>query len=48
MKLYIYLTLISVASLLTSSCVSRTTTSEKGETEKKTVWIWQDDYKKEK
>ena len=48
MKLFLYLTMIT-ASMLTCSCVSRTTNTEKGygedETEKKIIWIWQDEYK---
>jgi hypothetical protein len=52
MKNYLFLTLIIAASILTSSCVSRTTSSEKGygadTTEKKIIWIWQDEYRKEK
>ena len=52
MKLSLALPLIAAVSLLTSSCVSRTTSSEKGygedATEKKIIWIWQDEYRKEK
>lgn len=52
MKYYLIFTLLAGASLLTSSCVSRTTSAEKGfgadSEEKKIVWIWQDEYRKEK
>lgn len=49
MKLFNSVVLLAILSLLGSGCVSRTTTSEKGygedTTEKKILWIWQDEYR---
>ena len=48
MKLFGSLALLAVISLLQTACVSRTTTVEKGfeneVTEKKLIWIWQDEF----
>ena len=44
--------LLSVVTILSSACVSRTTTVEKGYgedvTAKKIVWIWQDEFRNSK
>ena len=44
--------LLSAVTVLSSACVSRTSTVEKGfgedQTEKKIVWIWQDEYRNSK
>jgi len=44
--------LLSVVTVLSSACVSRTSTIEKGYgedlTEKKIVWIWQDEFRNSK
>lgn len=51
MKPIFSIILISVVTILSCSCVSRTVSSsaplgKEGKTvEKKTVWIWQDDYR---
>ena len=49
MKCFSAIVLLAAFSLLSSSCVSRTTTSQKGfgedVTEKKIVWIWQKEYR---
>ena len=50
MKLFQSMLLLSVITLLSSACVSRTTTTEKGygdDTEDtKIVWVWQEEFRK--
>jgi hypothetical protein len=50
MKLIPSILLLSVITLLSSACVSRTTTTEKGygddTTNTKLVWVWQEEFRK--
>jgi hypothetical protein len=52
MKLFNSIILLAAITLLNNACVSRTSTSEKvygnAATEKKTIWIWQDEYRNTK
>ena len=52
MKLFNSIVLLAAVSLLNSACISRTVTTEKGfgkdKTEKKILWIWQDEYRNPK
>jgi len=52
MKLLSSIVLLAAISLLSSACVSRTVTTEKGfgedKTTKKIVWIWQKEYRNQK
>ena len=52
MNLFQSILLFSVVVLLSSACVSRTTTTEKGygedTNEKKLIWVWQEDFRKPK
>lgn len=49
MKVFYFLIALAALSLLNSGCVSRTVTRESGfgedNTEKKIIWIWQDEYR---
>ena len=52
MKTVYSIALLAVIALLSSSCVSRTTSAKDGfggdQEEKKIVWIWQKEYRKSK
>lgn len=52
MKTVVSIVLLSIATLLSCSCVSRTTTTKDGygqdQTEKNIVWIWQKGFRESK
>lgn len=52
MKLFCSIFMLAALTLLSTACVSRTVTSEKGfgddRTEKKILWIWQKEYREGK